>query len=86
MRTLCLVDGEHYLPVTKDALARLAQKAKLEVVSLIGKTVLPLRKHPDLLKDVKAYKALLRVEKKLARDSANLGTAAHLQIILRKPA
>lgn len=67
-----------------DDLEGLAKAARLELVSLIGKTVLPLRKHPDLLKDPKAFRTLLRIEKKLAKQPANLGMAAHLQVVLKK--
>jgi SAM-dependent methyltransferase len=68
-----------------DDLEKLARTARLEVVSLIGKTVLPLRKCPDLLNDNKAYRELLRVERKLGHVTSNLGRAAHLQVVLRKP-
>lgn len=73
-----------YQTFSHDDMAALARSAGLEPVSIIGKTVLPVRKHPEMLRDPKAYRALVKVEKKLAKQPANLGSAAHLQIALRK--
>jgi len=67
-----------------DDFRRLAKKAGLEVLSMIGKCVLPLRKHPELLEDRSARKTLLAIEKKLAGKEAYWGRASHLQIALRK--
>ncbi|MFH2001328.1 MAG: methyltransferase domain-containing protein [Planctomycetota bacterium] len=66
-------------------LKKLASAAGLVTISVIGKTCLPVRKHPALLDDYKAYKELLHIEKKLAKDPQNLGRASHLQITLQKP-
>jgi SAM-dependent methyltransferase len=63
---------------------RMAAAAGLEVASLIGKCVLPVRKFPALLEQGAAYRALLKIEKKLASRRSNLGRAAHLQAALRK--
>lgn len=73
-----------YRTFSADDLQKLAQAARLEMVSVIGKTVLPLRKHPDILKDARACKDLMRIEKKLGRQRSNLGRAAHLQVVLKK--
>ncbi len=72
-----------FSPVELEALAAFA---RLEVVSLIGKTVLPLRKHTALLENDRAVKELLRIERKLGAVESNLGRASHLQIVVRKPA
>jgi len=73
-----------YRTFDADDLAKLARDAGLTLESVIGKTVLPLRKHPDLLKDRKSFNALLKVEKKLAARPANQGCAPHLQAVFRK--
>ena len=65
-------------------LRSLVAGAGLEELSLIGKTVLPLRKNPGLLKDPKAFRALMKVERKLGAVESNLGRASHLQIVARK--
>lgn len=63
----------------------LVRAAGLELLDLYGKPVLPLRAHADLLEDEAARETLLRVEKKLCREEAMLGRAAHLQLAARKP-
>lgn len=66
------------------SLKKMAESCKLDVVSMIGKTVLPLRKHPSLLNDSKAFRALMKVERKLGSMESNWGKASHLQVILKK--
>jgi SAM-dependent methyltransferase len=66
-------------------LVRLGRAAGLELESMIGKIVLPVRAYPELLEDKKAYKALVRIEKKLASKESNLGRASHVQAVFRKP-
>lgn len=56
-----------------------------EVISMIGKTVLPLRKRREMLEDPRARRRLLQIEEKLHRDEATLGMAAHLEILARRP-
>ncbi|MCX7804644.1 MAG: class I SAM-dependent methyltransferase [Planctomycetota bacterium] len=57
----------------------------LELLSLIGKTVLPLRRRPGLLKDPVARERLTAIEERLhAREDA-LGLASHLEFAARKP-
>ncbi len=63
---------------------RLLEKAKFEVVEIVGKTVLPMRRYRSLLEDKDAYTRLLKLERKLARDADGLGRAAHLQFVARK--
>jgi len=58
----------------------------LELLSLIGKTVLPLRKHAALLKEKESRESLLRIEESLHAQEAMLGCAAHLEFVARKPA
>lgn len=65
------------------AVARLFAMAGFEVADRIGKTVLPLRKHPFLLKDPEGYRRLIRIEEDLHGREAYLGRASHLQIAAR---
>ncbi len=63
---------------------RMAKTARLETLSVIGKCVLPVRKHPALLEDKKARRALVKIEKSLAANPAYLGRASHLQAVFKK--
>jgi ubiquinone/menaquinone biosynthesis C-methylase UbiE len=65
--------------------AALFTKAGLEIVEIRGKTVLPMRLYRHLLDDPPARRTLAAVERKLARDPAGVGRAAHLQITARRP-
>lgn len=65
-------------------LVGMAKTAGFEVLSLIGKVVLPLRKHQEILKDKEVFRALMRIERKLGSRQENLGRASHLQAVLRK--
>jgi SAM-dependent methyltransferase len=58
----------------------------LELLSLIGKTALPLRRYQALLKDRASRETLLRLEESLHAKEAMLGGAAHLEFAARKPA
>lgn len=64
---------------------RLVEGAGLELVDLVGKTVLPMRRYRSLLDDPRTARRLIALEKKLWRDPAALGRAAHLQAVARKP-
>jgi SAM-dependent methyltransferase len=66
-------------------LRELVRAAGLEPIDLFGKPVLPLRAHAALLEDPASREALLRIERRLSREEAMLGRAAHLQIAARKP-
>lgn len=67
-----------------DRLRKLLAAAGFEVLEMIGKTVLPMRRHRDLLADTDARKRWAKIEKGLARDHANLARCAHLQITARR--
>jgi SAM-dependent methyltransferase len=69
---------------TPASLRRLFEKAGFEVIELIGKAVLPVRKNPKLLEAPDAVERLLRLEADLARDPAAAARAGHLQIAARK--
>jgi SAM-dependent methyltransferase len=67
------------------SLRKLFEKAGFEVVTLIGKTILPVRQNKRLLEAPGAVERLLRMEEDLARDPATAAVAGHLQITVRKP-
>ena len=69
---------------TPKQLTKLLCSAGFEVVELLGKTVLPLRRYRDLLEDKAQFRKLLALEKKLARDSDAVSRAAHFQFVARK--
>lgn len=71
---------------TPEALRRMFEKAGFEVLSLAGKTILPIRKYKHLLEKPGAMDRLLRLEQELAKDPSAAARASHLQIIARKPA
>jgi hypothetical protein len=62
---------------------KLLERAGFEVVDLIGKTVLPMRHHREMLADSQARRTWMKMEKRLWRDPAAIGRAAHLQIVGR---
>ncbi len=66
-------------------LRRLFSRAGFEVLSLIGKTVLPARRLRERLEDRRFYARLLRLERRLHGEEALLGGAAHLEIAARRP-
>jgi len=59
-------------------------KSGFEVVDMMGKTVLPMRYHRDLLTDVRARRVLTRLEMRLSREPAAVGRAPHIQIAARR--
>lgn len=65
---------------TPRQLAKLFAAARFEVLEMLGKTVLPMRRYRELLDDKTACRKLLQIEKKLARDPDALGRAAHVQV------
>lgn len=67
-------------------LRKMLAAAGLETVDLIGKTVLPMRRHRERLEDAAARRRWADIEKSLHRDEANLGRCPHLQVAARKPA
>lgn len=56
----------------------------LEVLSIIGKTALPLRRFQNCLKDKESRERIIRLEEKLNSVEAMLGNAAHLEFVARK--
>ena len=67
-----------------EELEKLLARTGFELVDIIGKTVLPLRKHETLLKDAGTYKRLLKLEEELHRSPSWLARASHYQFAARK--
>lgn len=70
---------------TPEGLRRLFERAGFDVASLIGKTVLPVRRFRDLLEDASTFDLLLGIEMSLHAEEALLGGASHLEIAVRVP-
>ena len=64
---------------------KMAAAAGLEMLELIGKTVLPMRRYREQLEDAGTRRRWAAVETRLARDPANLARCPHLQFAARKP-
>jgi SAM-dependent methyltransferase len=69
---------------TPDQLHRLFAAAGMQIMDLIGKTVLPMRHHREQLEAPEARRRWARIEKELAGDPANLARCPHLQVAARK--
>jgi len=65
---------------------KLLSGAGFEVVELLGKTVLPLRRYREFLEDKAQFRKLLALEKRLARDPDAVSRASHFQFVARKHA
>ena len=70
---------------TPEGIRALCEKRGLELLSLIGKTVLPLRRFRAMLEDEDARARLVRLEERLHAEEALLANAAHLEFIARLP-
>lgn len=71
--------------VSPRELQRWVTDAGFELLSLHGKTVLPMRHHRERLADPAARRTWAAIEKRLATDPDALPRAPHLQIACRKP-
>jgi len=69
---------------TPHTLRRMFEKAGFEVLDLIGKTILPLRKHKQLLENADNLQRLLQLEHELTKDPTSPARASHLQITAQK--
>lgn len=61
-------------------LKRLIEAAGFEVLEMIGKTVLPMRHHRELIATAESRRTWANIEKKLCRNPAAMGRASHLQV------
>jgi len=65
-------------------LRKLFEKAGFEVLSIIGKTILPIRQCKRMLQTPGAFDTLLQLEEELSADPSAAARAAHLQITARR--
>jgi ubiquinone/menaquinone biosynthesis C-methylase UbiE len=63
---------------------KLFERAGFEVLSVHGKTVLPIRRNKHLLTHPNAIERLLKLELELSKDPSTAATAGHLQVTARK--
>jgi ubiquinone/menaquinone biosynthesis C-methylase UbiE len=70
---------------TPASLRKLFERWGFEVLSIAGKTILPLRQNKKLLDAPDAMSRLLKLEQELAKDSTAAARASHLQITARRP-
>jgi SAM-dependent methyltransferase len=71
---------------TPGQIRAMCRTRKLELLGLIGKTVLPLRQFKELLAVPEKREILLRLEESLHGEEALLGNAPHLEFAARKTA
>jgi hypothetical protein len=81
-------DAEERFPITTygpGEVRKLAETAGFTVLDVVGKTVLPMRHHRDLLESPEDRRTWARIEKRVCRDPAAIGRASHLQVACRAP-
>ena len=71
---------------TPQQIEHLAAKSGFAMISIIGKTILPVRQNRKFFQENGAIKQMLAMEALLARDPVAAGRAAHLQLAVRKRA
>jgi len=79
-------DHEERFPITTfapDDVIALAEGAGYKVLDLVGKTVLPMRHHRELLESSDERRKWARVERRLCRNPHAIGRASHLQLTCR---
>jgi ubiquinone/menaquinone biosynthesis C-methylase UbiE len=69
---------------TVAALRKLFEKSGFEVLSVDGKTIIPVRNNKHLLTHDRAVERLLKLEQELSKDPTAAARAGHLQIIARR--
>ncbi len=69
---------------TPERIRKMCEARGLELLSIIGKTALPLRRFQDQLKDKKDRERLIKLEEKLNSKPELLGCAAHLEFAAKK--
>ncbi|MCL2001001.1 MAG: class I SAM-dependent methyltransferase, partial [Planctomycetes bacterium] len=87
-RTAWLTDAEDerypLVMFTPSQIRAMCRERGLELLSLVGRTVLPLRRFKELLADEEKREALIRLEEALAGEEALLANAAHLEFAVRR--
>ena len=69
---------------TPQKIRKLCADRGFEVLSIIGKTALPLRRFQSCLQDKKSRERIIKLEEKLNSVEAMLGNAAHLEFAAKK--
>jgi hypothetical protein len=69
---------------TPATLRKLFEKSGFEVITVEGKTIVPVRDNKHLFTYDRAVERLLKLEKELSKDPASAARAGHLQIIARR--
>ena len=71
--------------LTPASLRRLFERAGFQVLSVSGKTIIPVRQNKHLLTYPNATERLVRLEEELASDPSAAARAGHLQVVARRP-
>lgn len=69
---------------TPSAAEKMFERVGFEILSITGKTVLPIRQNKHLLTYPNAIERLLKLEMELNKDPSTAAVAGHLQIAARK--
>ncbi len=69
---------------TPASLARLFEGNGFEQVTVVGKTIIPVRQNKKLMEEPGAVERLLKIEAELGRDAAAAGRCGHLQVTARR--
>jgi SAM-dependent methyltransferase len=80
-------EGERFQTIqyTVEDVQTAVRKAGLELIDLIGKTVLPMREHRHLLEDPETARRLVKIEAELHRSTSMLGRCSHVQFAAKRP-
>ncbi len=71
---------------TPASLSKLFERSGFDIISIAGKSVIPVRSNRKLLEQEDSIERLLRMESELAKDPAAAARAGHLQVVARKSA
>lgn len=77
--------GFHCWAFTPKTLRNLFESTNLEVVKIVGKTVLYTRMAEPLLEDPEKAEKLLKLELMLCEEESIVGYGGHLHVVARKP-
>ena len=69
---------------TPASLSRLFERSGFEIISVSGKTIVPVRANRKLLESPNAIERLLRLEADLGKDPSSAACAGHLQIVAKR--
>lgn len=79
-------DAKERFPISTfgpDDLQTLLESAGFKVVDMVGKTVLPMRHHRELLAGSEERRTWAKIERSLCRKPFAIGRASHLQVACR---